>query len=131
MIRSSKSVTVPWIAWPGWRHVAEAIALGFLLTLWFELIYCSADFVTAHRTLRIPVHFQFELAIPFVPAMTVFYLSIFPLFWLSPFILRTRHELRSLFVTLSICVLCAGIVFLLVPAELAYEPADVPSTASG
>ena len=78
------------LAWPGWRHLGEAYGLGLLFAIWFELIYGVADYITGIRTSRVPVHFQWELAMPFVPAMTVFYMSIFPLFWrglrhVSPF----------------------------------------------
>jgi membrane-associated phospholipid phosphatase len=114
------------LAWPGWKHVGEAVWLGVLFGIWLELVYSSADYVTALRTSRIRVHFDWELAIPFVPVMTVFYTSIFPLFWLAPFILRTRDELRALVNSMSLVTLVAGIAFLLLPAQLAYQPEEVP-----
>jgi membrane-associated phospholipid phosphatase len=101
--------------------------LGFLLTLWFELVYGTANYVAAHSGHRWNVHFACELSMPFVPAMTIVYMSIFPLFWLSPFVLQTRGELRSLFAALGVTVFSAGVVFFLFPAELAYEPAEVPA----
>ena len=89
-----KYVMVRWAAWPSWNHCREALVLGFLLTLWFELVYGATNYVTAHGGHRLHVHFQCEMSIPFVPAMTIVYMSIFPLFWMSPFVMQTRQELR-------------------------------------
>jgi hypothetical protein len=116
----------PLIAWPGWTHVRDAIGLGVLFAIWLELSYALTDYLTAQRTLRVRVHFDAERAIPFVPAMTVFYVSIIPLLWLAPFTLRTRAELRGLVGALSRVTLFAAIGFLLLPAELAYPPDVVP-----
>jgi membrane-associated phospholipid phosphatase len=115
------------VAWPGWPHIREALWLGALFGIWLELVYGLTDHLTALRTFRVRVHFDAELAIPFVPAMTAFYISIFPLLWLAPFTLRKRDELRALIGSLSRITLFAGIGFLLLPAQLAYAPEDVPS----
>jgi membrane-associated phospholipid phosphatase len=112
----------PFLAWPGWAHLRYAAWLSLLNTLWFEIVYAGADFLTAHRSLRVPVHFPAELRIPLVPAMAVFYMSIYPLFLLAPFVLRTRREFRAVVITLAVIIGCSGIVFLLLPAQLAYAP---------
>jgi len=125
--RSTNECQQQLFARPGWRHLVFACGLGLLFTVWLELIYGGADYVTGLRTLRVPVHFQWELAIPFVPAMTVFYLSIMPMFWIGPFILRTRREVIAFTACLALVTLCAGIIFLLVPARLAYPKPDVPA----
>jgi membrane-associated phospholipid phosphatase len=121
----------PLLAWPGWKHMGYAAVVGVLFGVWLELVYGLADYVTGLRTARLRIHFDWELAIPFVPAMTVFYTSIFPLLWLAPFVLRARDELRTLVRRLSLVTLCAGIGFLLVPAELAYVPTPVPDRWAG
>jgi membrane-associated phospholipid phosphatase len=115
------------IAWPGWKHVGEAVWLGVLFGIWLEVAYGLADYLTALRSSRVRVHFDWELAIPFVPSMTVFYVSVLPLMWLAPFTLRTRSELRALVAALSRVTLFAGIGFLLLPAQLAYAPQEVPT----
>lgn len=112
----------PFLAWPGWRHLGYATLLSFANTLWFVLVYGGMDALTARRTFRVPVHFPAELAIPFVPAMTLFYMSIYLLFWTAPFVLRTRREFRALVITLAFAILCGGIGFLLFPADLAFAP---------
>jgi membrane-associated phospholipid phosphatase len=119
------------VAWPGWAHVGDAVWLGTLFGIWLEIVYGATDYLTALRTLRVRVHFDWELTIPFVPAMTVFYLSIFPLLWLAPFTLRTRSELRALIGSLSRVTLFAGIGFLFLPAQLAYAPVEVPARWAG
>jgi membrane-associated phospholipid phosphatase len=117
-------------AWPGWRHLGEAYGLGVLFAIWLEVIYGGADYITGLRSVRVPVHFDWERNIPFVPAMTAIYLSIFPLFWIAPFVLRTRREVLALIVSMALVTLCAGVVFLLLPAELAYDSPQVPAAWS-
>ena len=110
----------PFLAWPGWTHLRYALLLSFVNTLWFVLVYGGMDALTARRSFRVPVHFPAELAIPFVPAMTLFYMSIYLLFWMAPFVLRTRREFRALVITLAFAIFCGGIGFLLFPANLAF-----------
>lgn len=93
---------------------------SFVNAIWFVVVYGGMDFLTARRSFRVPVHFPAELAIPFVPTMTLFYMSIYALFWMTPFVLRTRREFRALVVTLAFAIFCGGIGFLLFPAELAF-----------
>jgi len=114
--------SAPFLAWPGWAHLRFAALLSFENTLWFVLFYGGMDRLTARRAFRVPVHFPMELAIPFVPAMTLFYMSIYVLFWMAPFVLRTRREFRALVLTLAVAIFCGGIGFLLFPAELAFAP---------
>ena len=111
---------VPFLAWPGWAHLRYALALSIANTLWFVLVYGGMDALTARRSFRVPVHFPAELAIPFVPAMTLFYMSIYLLFWMAPFVLRTRREFRALVITLAFAIFVGGIGFLLFPADLAF-----------
>jgi membrane-associated phospholipid phosphatase len=112
----------PFLAWPGWAHLRYAALLSFANTLWFVLVYGGMDSLTARRSFRVPVHFPAELEIPFVPAMTLFYMSIYLLFWMAPFILRTRREFRALVITVAFAILVGGIGFLLFPADLAFAP---------
>jgi membrane-associated phospholipid phosphatase len=112
----------PFLAWPGWPHLREALLLSLADTLWFLLVYGGMDRLTAYRTFRVPVHFSAELDLPFVPSMTVFYMSVYGLFFLAPFVLRTRHEFRATVATMAVAIAGAGIGFLFFPAELAFAP---------
>ncbi len=110
------------LAWPGWAHLRFAALLSLANTLWFLAVYGGADLLTARRGFRVPVHVSAELRIPFVPWMTVFYMSIYGLFFLAPFILRTRREFVAIVATMAVAVAVSGIAFLLFPAELAFAP---------
>jgi len=112
----------PLIAWPGWRHLAESTALALANLVWFELIFTACDAITRQRALRVPIHTVLALEIPFVPSMSVVYLSMTLLLLAGPFILRTRQEFRAAIATLAAAIGIAGVFFLLIPAELAYPP---------
>ncbi len=117
--------TEPFLVWPGWGHLGYTLLLSVPNTLWFMLVYGGADFLTAHRSYRVRLHFAAELNIPLVPAMTGFYMSIYLLFLAGPFILRKRSEVRALVGTLALVILFAGIGFLLFPADLVLaQPAE-------
>jgi len=113
----------PFLAWPGWVHLRFAGLLSLANGLWFAVVYAGADRLTAHRALRVPIHIPAELRIPFVPSAAVFYMSLYFLFLLAPFVLRTRREFGALIRAMATAIGIAGLVFLLLPAELAFAPA--------
>ncbi len=116
----------PFLGWPGWKHLRFFATLAVAQTIWFALVFFGCDRLTAARSFRVRVHFDAELKLPFVPEMTIFYMSIYLLFWIAPFILRSRQQLGALAVTLAVVTLIAGICFLLFPARLAYPaPQDL------
>ncbi len=90
--------------------------------MWFALVYGGCDWLTAHRTLRVPIHLPVELSIPLVPGAVVFYMSIYLLFLAGPFIIRERREFTALIRALALATLIGGIGFLLVPSEAAFAP---------
>lgn len=108
------------LAWPGWPHLRWAGLLYLLVTLWFGLVYGGADWFTGQRTTRVRIHLDAELSLPLIPAFTVGYMSIYVLFLGAPFVLRTRQELTALAINQAKAILCAGIIFLLLPAQLAF-----------
>lgn len=113
------------VAWPDWGHLRYFAILGAVQSIWFWIIYAGADYLTEQRALRVRVHFSAELAIPFQPQWVVVYMSIYLLFLAAPFILRTRQELRGLTVSLAAVIFCAGVGFLLIPAESAFPPYQI------
>jgi membrane-associated phospholipid phosphatase len=112
----------PFLAWPGWRHLRTAIGLGVLQSGWWVLVYGGASWLTEQRSDRVRLHFDAELAMPFVPEFLVVYMSLNLLFLLAPFILRSGAELRALIVALFVVTGIAGIGFLLLPGDIAYAP---------
>jgi hypothetical protein len=118
----SQPVRPPFLAWPGWEVLRFAWWQTLWVSLWFGLVFIGADWLTAHRALRVRVHFDAELRIPLIPAFTLVYMSIYALFAAAPFVLRSRRELKALANAQALAILIAGICFLLVPAQLAYAP---------
>jgi membrane-associated phospholipid phosphatase len=114
----------PFLHWPGCGHIAYAAALGTAVGLWFALVYGGSDWFTAQHSYRVRLHFDAELAVPFVPAAVLVYMSIYLLFCAAPFVLHTRHELDALAMTLSVVIAIAGACFLLFPADLLF-PSEV------
>jgi len=112
----------PFLAWPGCTHLKFAWIQTAIVSLWFLLVFGGADWITAHRSLRIRVHLDAELQIPLVPSFTLAYMSIYASFVAVPFVLRTRREITTLAVSQALAVALAGICFLLIPAQLAYAP---------
>jgi hypothetical protein len=115
----------PFFAWPGWLHIRFSALQGVLVTAWFCLAFAGTDWFTAHRTLRVQVHFPAELHIPLIPAFTIVYMSIYLLFLVAPFVFRTRREITTLAAAQTLTILVAGICFLVIPAKLAFAtPTD-------
>jgi membrane-associated phospholipid phosphatase len=116
------------LVWPGKRVFGEAFIPGGVFALFFAAVYGTTDYIAQQRESRVRVDFDFERNIPFVAPMLVFYVSIYPLFCLAPFILRTRRECRALAASMAVTTAIAGVGFLLCPAELAFPPPDLPSS---
>jgi membrane-associated phospholipid phosphatase len=108
--------------WPGWAHVRLALGVSAVGMIWFLLVYGGADWITSHRSSRISVHTTAELGWPFVPEAVLVYISCYALFALAPFVLRRRREFLALAWSLNGTIFAAGIIFLLVPAQLAFPP---------
>ena len=108
--------------WPDRRTLWTFAWVGLAGACWFVLIFAGTDFITSRRTWRVPIHFEAERQIPFVPAAVWAYMTIYALFLMAPFVLRSPRELIALAATHAAIVLIAGVGFLLVPAELAYPP---------
>jgi membrane-associated phospholipid phosphatase len=90
--------------------------------MWFALVYGGCDWLTAHRSLRVPIHFPIELSVPLVPSAVVIYMSIYVLFLAGPFIIRERREFTALIFALALSTFVGGIGFLLIPSEAAFAP---------
>ena len=110
------------LAWPGWPFLRFAWLLSAANGAWFAFVYGGCDWITAHRSLRVPIHLPIELSIPLVPGAVLAYLSIYLLFLAGPFIVRERREFAALISALALATLIGGIGFLLVPSSSAFAP---------
>lgn len=110
------------LSWPGWRFLRFAWLLSAANAVWFAMVYIGCDWLTAHRSLRVPIHLTVELSIPLIPGAVVVYMSIYLLFLAGPFIVRDRREFAALIFALALATLMGGIGFLLVPSQAAFAP---------
>ncbi len=108
--------------WPGWPQVGLALCLGLAEGLWFAVIYSGADWITRQHSYRVQWHASWDLLIPFVPAAFLAYLSLNVLFWIVPFVLRTRAELFGIVYAMAVATLVAGVCFVAMPLAHAYPP---------
>jgi len=84
------------------------------------------DWLTARRSLRVPIHLPSELSIPLIPGAVLAYLSIYLLFLVGLFVVRERREFTALIRALALATLVGGVGFLLVPARAAFAlPGDL------
>jgi membrane-associated phospholipid phosphatase len=103
--------------WPTRDHLRRAMQVSAAVSLWFVLVYGGADWLTHQHGYRVRLHIDPELRVPFVPAAVLAYMSLYPLFIMAPFVLRTDRELTALAMGLTVEIGVAGIGFLLFPAD--------------
>lgn len=110
----------PFLHWPPWDRIRYAMGLGLAQAALFAIVYGGADWFAAQHRYRVPLHSKLDLAIPLVPAMAVFYLSLNLLLWLAPLVLRTRQQLRAIVAAQAAATLVAAIGFLALPGQDAF-----------
>jgi membrane-associated phospholipid phosphatase len=116
--------------WPGARNLAYAyLVLGPLLLAWFVFVYAGCDYLTRLHSYRLPLYWNWELSIPFVPATVVVYNSLHLAYSIAPFILRTRPEMNAMTLAWVLVTGLAAIFFLAVPFEVGYT--EQPDGALG
>lgn len=108
--------------WPTVEVWRWAFTVGIPFALWFALIYGGAWYITDLHSYRIPVHMEWEQHIPFWPASVVVYESMMIILHLPLFVLRSQREFHAFAFTLAVVVFVAGVCFVLIPAEVAYDP---------
>jgi membrane-associated phospholipid phosphatase len=94
--------------------------LSGLIAAEFAVVYYGADWITAHRVLRIHAYARAELRLPLIPAMVVPYMTMYLIFLLSPLMLRSIAELDRFAGALAWVIVIAGAAFLLFPAQLGF-----------
>jgi membrane-associated phospholipid phosphatase len=106
------------------------LRLTTLVIFEFAVIYGAINWLTQWRTDVHHLYFDWELAIPMLPATVWIYASIIPLMALPLFTLQT-HQFDGLAKQMALAILIAGIVFLLVPAQIGFAPpAELPTGIS-
>jgi membrane-associated phospholipid phosphatase len=105
------------LAWPDRKRATAFLICGVLLSILWIVVYGGASSLTGLHDYRLPLGFAAEAAIPFVPAASIVYLSLFPLLWLSIFILHTAEEIKQFAKSLAWLFVISGVGFLLLPGE--------------
>jgi membrane-associated phospholipid phosphatase len=106
--------------WPSRESLTAFLLAGTASSCWFGLLFGGAEILTAHRSLRVPVHFAWEQGIPLVPEAVWIYMSIYALFLMAPFVLQSPRDLFALAFTHASLVAAAVIGFLVLPARTAF-----------
>lgn len=105
------------------------VLLWGLLSLEFAVVYCGADWITAHHSMRLQLYANFELGIPLVPCMVLPYTTMYAIFFCAPFVLKSRESLDRLAIAAAKVIGIAGIAFVALPAQLGFPPADAEHSA--
>jgi membrane-associated phospholipid phosphatase len=110
--------------WPDWQQLGYAALLALAEFFLFLLVYGGANWITEQHQWRVAVHCRADLSIPIIPWTIAVYMSLNPLLWMAPFVLRTRVELQAMAASLAFATLVAGPFFLLLPAKEVFPPLD-------
>jgi hypothetical protein len=105
----------PLLAWPGFASLRFSLPLSYLFSKIFFSVYGGASLLARLRGARPDFHFSWELKLPFVPSLSILYLTVPLLLLLTPFILRTWRSFTPFFLTLTAETLIGGVFFLLLP----------------
>ncbi|HSS76330.1 MAG TPA: phosphatase PAP2 family protein [Thermoanaerobaculia bacterium] len=110
------------LAWPGVASLKLTLPLSYLFSKIFFSVYGGTSLLAALRRTRPDFHFAWELRLPFIPWLSVVYLSVPLLLLLTPFILRTWRSFTPFFLALTAETLAAGVVYLSLPMVQVYPP---------
>ena len=107
------------LSFPTWQRLWTGILGALVVSLVFFPIYVGGNMTTGVLSQRLHLYAAFELALPFLPAMIVAYLSMFILFLVPAFQL-TESELWALVRRLVVASILGGLVFLVLPSEVGF-----------
>ncbi len=109
--------TDAWMRRPSRECLWAFIAYGAMLTLLWGVVYGGANWVVSAHDQRVRLHLDWEMRVPFFPVTAVVYLSLFPMLWLSPFVIHGKERLREFAKALARLICVSGVGFLLLPSE--------------
>lgn len=101
------------------RHL-PALAWGAGTSAYFLSVYFFCNWIASMHAHVPGLYFQWELRFPFVAVMIIPYLSEDVFFFFSPFVCRTREEMRRHGVRLILAVTIAAFFFLLFPLKIGW-----------
>ena len=117
--------TAQMFSWPGWTHVWRTLWYSLLVLALFAAVYGGADAISRSHVFRVDLTIAVDSFIPFVPAATLLYSSLYAMFWLVPFVLRTEREVRLLAQVIAWEILIAAPFFIALPMPKRVMPGDL------
>jgi protein-tyrosine phosphatase/membrane-associated phospholipid phosphatase len=112
------------------REYLPALAWAIGASAYFLGVYTICNWIASLRTGVPGLYFGWELRFPFVAVMIVPYLSEDVFFFFSPFLCRTRDEMRRHGIRLILAINIAALFFLLFPLRIGW-PREPVSGANG
>jgi membrane-associated phospholipid phosphatase len=113
------------IAWPRWDIIKVTLKLSLVFLVVFYALFGLTDYITHLHSYRIRAHLSWELETPFIPSMSVIYMSISPMLCLAPFIIRTIKVFKLFFKIMIVETIIAAIFFMILPVENAYPDKQI------
>ncbi|MDG2222635.1 MAG: phosphatase PAP2 family protein [Rubripirellula sp.] len=107
---------------PDRRHIAHTAFVAVAVSLWFMLVYGGCNWITSQHAYRFDLAVPGEKSLPFYPAASLIYLSIYPLFLFIPFMLPSIQEVNRLGLAVAVMIGIASIGFLLLPGRPISHP---------
>jgi membrane-associated phospholipid phosphatase len=123
----ARHVTRPVFAWPGWPHILQTLRYASITAALFAVIFGGADAFARLHAHRVDLTTPVDSIVPFVPAATVIYSSLYAMFWILPFVLSTEREIKGLARVIAWEIVIAAPFFLALPMPERTMPADLGS----
>ncbi len=106
---------------PDKRRWIVFLQLSIAVVLFFAIVYSTTNFVAQQNPSRwVRLYFAWELDIPLVPEMIVFYISVLVLTVL-PLVTSDEREMKALAVAMAFVTVVAGMIFVAFPCELGFQ----------
>ncbi len=111
------------LSWPSYSALKVYLKYCVIIDVAFLAVYFTCNWWTSRRSGLLAIYFDWELSIPFVPAMIWGYGSMLILF-LFPLFQLDEAGLRRLGRQILLALPIAGLSFLMFPAEIGFVRPD-------
>jgi len=112
--------SIPRLAWPEPSLAKRAGLWALVIGAEWLLLFQGADWLASRRSLQLSVQWPGEERIPLVPSLTLAYSSLYLMFALTPFLLRTRAALDRFAFVLAFETAVAAVCFVLLPVSVSF-----------
>jgi membrane-associated phospholipid phosphatase len=102
---------------PGHAVWVAFVRYAVLIQALWIVVYGGCSWITACHATRVSLATPADAYIPLIPWTAAVYLSLGPMLWLSPFVLRSVNDLRVFAKGLAGLIILSAAGFLLLPAD--------------